>query len=90
MPSKIGMNDIILSKMLKLNQRASDKITSLLKGDQPFASEKVDPDTILYAVNNIGYQDLADLQNEYPPEMLSKLRYEAFLIEQRRNKNDNA
>jgi len=82
-----GINDKILAKVMSLNSLASGKINEKLKSDKPFASEKMDDDTLLWAVNNLGMEDMMELQKEYPREQLNKLLYETAMIEQRRRKN---
>ena len=63
-----GLNEIAYDKTLKLSSKISEKIDQTLKGDKPFNMVKIDPDVQIWAVNNLGYEDLADLMKEYPPE----------------------
>ena len=81
---KKGINDLILNKIMDLDTRSSKKIAQILKGDRPFSSKELDPDMYVWAVNNLGSQDLQELRQMYTDEALSKVKYDAVKIEQRR------
>jgi len=83
MPKK-GINDLITEKTMKLDQNIIKKTEEILKGTKPFASKELDPDMFLWAVNNIGYQDLAELRQEFGDEAVGKLKYEAVKLEAKR------
>jgi len=82
---KIGINDNILDKQVALQNRAINKISVMIKRDKPFATEKLDADLKIWAVNNIGYWD--DLVEEYGADAVNRLIGETKMEEMRRSKN---
>lgn len=85
--SKVGINDKILEKQIALQQRAIKKIGEMVKGSNPFAMERIDPDLKLWAVNNLGSEDVMDLINEYGEDKINQLIGEAKMYEMRRRKH---
>jgi hypothetical protein len=84
---KRGVNDKVLEKMLDINGRAVSKIKSHLKGTQPFASREIPPEDLIYAKNNIGFQDIPDLVNEFGRDAVNKLLYDITVMESKRQKS---
>lgn len=79
-----GINDRVVSKTLVLNERITNKITQILKGDKPFAKEPIDPQVVADAVNRLGYMDMQDLVAEFGEMKVNKLLDEVRMRELRR------
>ncbi len=84
---EIGIQDKVLEKIQRLHGLAVEKIKDTTKGKRPFASEKVDPEQVIYWKNTLGYNDLGTLLQEFGPETINKLLYEIHVMEQRRIEN---
>ncbi len=74
---KEGINDLILKKMMDLQNRTVVKIGEMLKGEKPFAQEKVDPQVIVDTIHGLGYLDVHALIQEFGQEKVEQLIYEA-------------
>ena len=86
MSKKIGINEIILEKQIKLQERAIAKIVNIVKGEKPFAMEEISPDEKLWVVDNLGSQDVNDLINEFGLDAVDRLYGEAIELKNRRSK----
>ena len=81
---KKGINDIILDKIIDLDTKAAKKAAEILKGERPFSSKELDPDMFIWAVDNLGFEDMAELRQMYTDDAINKMIYDAHVIRQRR------
>jgi hypothetical protein len=58
-----------------------------LKGIKPFATERFSPEQKIWAVDNLGYEDMTDLVNEFGMDAVGYMLAETEKLRQRRNKN---
>ena len=79
-----GINDKILSEIVGIQKRSINQIDTILKGDKPFAMEEVDPEVKIWTVNNLGYEDMAELVTEFGEDKVSQLIFETRQLEERR------
>ena len=75
-----GINDRILEKQLKIQENATRKIVEITKGEQPFASSKVNPDEVLWVVQHLAPSDRRELEQEFGQEAVFQLYGEAAEI----------
>lgn len=84
---KEGIQDKVLKKVLRIHNLGVSKIKLKTKGQKPFASQPVNPDELIYALESLGYDDPMILVQEYGQEAVNKLFYEISMMKQRRVKS---
>lgn len=86
MAYKKGINDLILDKMITIQGNATNKIKEITKGQAPFAAEKITNEDKLRIVNGLSPDDMGQLIQEFGPEALNQLIFEAKSFEMSRKK----
>jgi hypothetical protein len=77
------MDESINDKRIdELNNLSSKKIASMIKAKKP-----VDPDVQIWALRNLGTEDMAEIINEYGRDKVNKLIFDTYKLEQRRGIN---
>jgi cytochrome c556 len=84
MSEKRGINDLILGKMKKIQNKSMNKIVEITKGQAPFAAEKVSNDEKLDIVNSLSDKDMLTLLQEFGEEAVNQLIYEAKSYERKK------
>jgi len=69
--------DIVTQKILERTTKVSERIAKQLKNTKPFATEIIPPSVKVWAIDNLGIMDMAEISKEYPPEAIEKLIAEA-------------
>ena len=80
---KEGINDKVLYKIVEGNNKVTDKIAQMVKGDKPFAKTPMKNEDLLFHVRQLSGQDLMGLSQEYGQEAVMKLIYQVSQIEKR-------
>lgn len=60
-----GSMDRVLEKVTQRYDRVANLMTQQFKGIKPFATEQFTPEQKIWAVDNLGYDDMTDLVNEF-------------------------
>jgi hypothetical protein len=60
-----GTPDKVLKKVMSRKERLSDRLTLQLKGEKHFATEKISPQMLIWAYDNIGNSDLLRFRQEF-------------------------
>ena len=84
---KSGLNDMVLQNIHRLHKMTVDKISDVSKGQKPFASEEINPESLIYWKNTLGANDMSQLVSEYGPNRVNKLLYDISLMEDKRVKS---
>lgn len=79
--------DAVLKKVSQRYSNVADLMANQLKGDKPFATERFTPEQRIWAVDNLGYEDMTDLVNEFGMDTVGYMLAETEKQRQRRNKN---
>jgi len=82
-----GSMDKALEKILQRKEKVVGLMANQLKGDKPFATERFTPEQRIWAVDNLGYEDMTDLVNEFGMDTVGYMLAETEKQRQRRNKN---
>jgi hypothetical protein len=62
---KEGTPDKVLKKVMARKERLSNRLTLQLKGEKHFAREKISPQMLIWAYDNLGNNDLLKLRQEF-------------------------
>jgi len=81
---KEGLNDKILNKVLKMSDRITDRIAIETKGQKPFASVEMHAEDLIWASDNLGYEDMTDLINEFGYDAVNRQLFEINKLKKRR------
>jgi len=68
--------DDVLDKVMKRQHAVSDNIARRFKKTSPFASIPLTPKAKLWAIDNLGTEDMVDLVREYGEERVGTMLYE--------------
>ena len=79
-----GSLDRILAKIEQRHQRVTAKVENRLKGTKPFASVKLEPEEILYHVNQLSQQDWDGFAMEFGVDRVMTFLNEVQKIKLRR------
>jgi len=72
--------------ILKGVSGVSEKIAQRLKGTRPFATEDIPVPMRIWAIDNLGYEDMKELQAEYDPQAINQILGDIEKLRQRRMK----
>jgi len=62
---KESIHDKIVKRKLALQKRVEAKLGEMNRGARPFASKKISPDEIIWAWDNMGYEDFPEIRQQY-------------------------
>jgi hypothetical protein len=82
-----GSMDKVNNKILQRYSNVADLMANQLKGLKPFATERFSPEQRIWAVDNLGYEDMTDLVNEFGMDAVGYMLAETEKLRQRRNKS---
>lgn len=79
-----GSMDKVLGKVSERFDKVADLMAKQFKGTKPFATEQFSPAQKIWAVDNLGYDDMPDIVNEYGVDAVGHKLAEIEKMRQRR------
>ena len=68
--------DDVLDKVMNRQRGVSDTIAQRFKGTSPFATEKLSPTAKIWAIDNLGIEDMNELRQEFGDEAIGYMLYQ--------------
>lgn len=68
--------DDVLDRVMSRQQAVSETIAQRFKGTSPFATEKLSPTAKIWAIDNIGTEDMSELIDEFGQDAIGHMLYQ--------------
>jgi len=70
-----NVGDVLVEKIIQRKTKVTDLISRQYKSTRPFASRKLSTEEQLWAIDNLGFEDMQELRQEYGDEALNDLLF---------------
>ena len=73
-----NVGDLLVGKIIERKDKVSGLIARQYKSVQPFASRQLSREEQLWAVENLGFEDMQELRQEYGDDAINNLLFNVY------------